>query len=50
MGAVFLSEEWVAELAAQGAELPAEADASMVIQHEIAGAQRYGSRSMSRWM
>ena len=38
MSAVFLSEEWVAELAARGAELPAEAEASMVIQHEIAGA------------
>lgn len=38
MGAVFLSEDWVAELAAKGADLPAEAEASMVIQHEIAGA------------
>lgn len=36
--AVFLSEEWIAELARAGAELPAVAGASMSIQHEIAGA------------
>ncbi len=38
MGAVFLSEEWVAELARAGAELPPVEGVSMTIQHEIAGA------------
>lgn len=34
----FLSEEWVAELATQGAKLPKVDGIDMVIQHEIAGA------------
>lgn len=34
----FLSEEWMAELAAQGAKLPKVDGIDMVIQHEIAGA------------
>lgn len=36
--AVFLSEEWIAELARVGAEMPAAEGVSMSIQHEIAGA------------
>ena len=36
--AVFLSEEWIAELARVGAEMPAADGVSMSIQHEIAGA------------
>lgn len=38
MGAVFLSEEWIAELARVGAELPQTDGASLTVQHEIAGA------------
>lgn len=38
MTAPFLSEAWIAELAARGAELPEADGASLVLQHEIAGA------------
>ena len=38
MTAPFLSEDWIAELGARGAELPEFEGASLVLQHEIAGA------------
>ncbi len=38
MSEVFLSEGWLAELAARGARLPEAPGVDMVVQHEVAGA------------